>query len=82
VAAHNDARPSPGLISKSNFDDICERHRIRVDKRKLLRDMVDGATSAIAKSMKEERLRPKRREDRLRIKKAIGALALKTTPRF
>jgi hypothetical protein len=72
--AERDGATIPTLISNSDFDAICAAFKILPNKRQLLRQMIDGATAAVAESATKEKSLPHRRDDRNHIKSAIRAL--------
>jgi hypothetical protein len=75
LAARPKARPIPGLISNSAFDEICETFKISPKKsRDALRAVIDGATDGAAEFMKEQRSQPHRRDDRKLIADSVSAL--------
>jgi hypothetical protein len=74
VTAHVADPPVPKLISNPDFNEICKTFKIPVDKRNLLRQMVDGSVTAVAEAIIKERSQPHRRDDRKRGQTAIGAL--------
>jgi hypothetical protein len=75
--AERDGATIPTLISNSDFDEICATFKIPRNERKILRQMIDGATAAVAESATQEKslpLQPRRRYDRTHLKSAIKAL--------